>query len=304
MKIDPKIMVTKEEKWYTKIFNKIKKLLGKHWANNTTNNNLTDSRLHRRDFIEFINNKFNYRKDDISKLTVDVLDEIYSELLKYNYNTDDRFYTYCRRDFLQKEIDFYLANNQLLDAFVNFCEYVEANTWIDLASTPEGLNIREVLDNDSKYKEDGIICEEEKNKIIEMINTLKDSFLDNLKELNTKIPSKLLEDTIYDLKNNPNACTLMGGTVSKDGHFYAHTSMPGKQLSEFIDYLYEKDLLDKDYMKNIKVLQNKKIKDMTYDEVITAITSIIRGDRFCSRLLYTNFKDGTILKLLKRLNKL
>ena len=129
-------------------------------------------------------------------------------------------------------------------------------------------------------------------------------YLENLKESNTKISSRILGDTIYDLKNNPNACTLVGGTVSSDKHYIMPSSMPGKQLSEFIDYIYEKDLIDKNYMKNSEIIKNKKIKDMTYDEVITQITFILRGERFCGGLLYSNFKDGTMLKLLERLNEL
>ena len=43
---------------------------------------------------------------------------------------------------------------------------------------------------------------------------------------------------------------------------------------------------------------------MSYNEVLTKITFLIREERFCGGLLYSNFKDGTILKLLERLNQL
>lgn len=107
------------------------------------------------------------------------------------------------------------------------------------------------------------------------------------------IDTKLLQETIDDLKNNPDACSLTEGMISE--------SDPGEQLGKFIDYLGTNGIFDMDYVNNYEKIKDKNIEDYTTDEVLTALTRIIRSDRFVSGELYSRVKDGTVLKLLEKL---
>lgn len=81
-------------------------------------------------------------------------------------------------------------------------------------------------------------------------------------------------------------------------------SYPGEQLSKFIQYFYENDLIDQDYIENYEKIKDKKIEEFTYDEVLTGLTKIIREDRFNSGEIYTCVKNGSMLKLIERLYEL
>lgn len=113
--------------------------------------------------------------------------------------------------------------------------------------------------------------------------------------------NQVIADTIYDLKNNPEACTLYDGMHTEDRKIVIQESHLGEKLKTFIRYFGTSDLLDKEYMKNEKLIQEKDINNLTYKEIGTMLTAIIRGDRFCSGLIYSKVKDGTLLKLLERL---
>lgn len=115
--------------------------------------------------------------------------------------------------------------------------------------------------------------------------------------------NEVIADTIYDLKNNSNACTLSGGET-EDGKIIIPESVLGEKLKIFIRYFGESDLLDKEYMENEKLIHGKDIDELTYKEIGTMLNAIIRGDRFCSGLIYSKVKDGTILKLLERVKEL
>lgn len=79
--------------------------------------------------------------------------------------------------------------------------------------------------------------------------------------------------------------------------------MLGEKLKTFVRYFYDSDLVDKEYLGNEKLISKKDINELIYKEIGTMLTSIIRGDRFCSGLIYSKVKDGTFLKLLERLQK-
>ena len=139
-----------------------------------------------------------------------------------------------------------------------------------------------------------------------------ETYLNNLNSISKKgeiekmkkIDLNMLEETIKDLKTNPNACTTMGGTTSEDGVYTIPESNPGEQLSQFMKYLYENDLMDYQYVENYEKIKDKDIEDYTYEEALTAITTIIRSDRFVSCNLYQAVKEGTLLKILQRLKDL
>lgn len=142
-----------------------------------------------------------------------------------------------------------------------------------------------------------------KDYIDELISSFEKK-LETIRISNNVINLRILQETIDDLKNNPKAFKLLGGETLKDGAISMPFSEPSKQLSEFMKYMYDNDLIDKNYLENHKKIENKDIKDMDYNEIMTSITYFLRGERFCSGFWYSNFKDGTILKLLERLEEL
>ena len=142
-----------------------------------------------------------------------------------------------------------------------------------------------------------------KDYIDELISSFEKK-LETIRISNNVIDLKILQETIDDLKNNPKACELIGGETSKDGTFSIPSSNPSKQLSEFMKYIYDNDLIDKNYLENNKKIEHKDINNMNFNQIMTAITYFLRGERFCSGFWYSNFKDGTILKLLERLRDL
>ncbi len=112
--------------------------------------------------------------------------------------------------------------------------------------------------------------------------------------------NKILQEVLEDLRSNPNACTTVDG-ATLNGTNSILESNPGEKLTHFFQYLYENNLFDYHYGENIEKIKNKKIEDLTKEEIFTKLSFIIRGDRFCSGLIYSNFKDGTLLKLIEQL---
>lgn len=135
-------------------------------------------------------------------------------------------------------------------------------------------------------------------------NIIKNEIVDLIKD--NKIDLKTLQDTIDDLKNNPNACTTISGGIiaGKDEKITILGSNPGPQLKKFITYFYENNLMDQDYSENYEKIKEKQIEDYSYEEVLTAITKVIRGDRFISGHIYKCVKNGVMLKLLEKLYSL
>ena len=140
----------------------------------------------KRDVLVKIVDEFssNYKKeeDDLKKkdLIENMLNDLENTLLKNNCEYDKRFVTYCRRDFLRKEftsrlnkenIDNY--NDYLIDAFYDLYDYIVCDVWIQLSFIPKELDAKEIITEDDNYKKDGIICEQEKDKIIKMIHKNK-----------------------------------------------------------------------------------------------------------------------------------
>lgn len=132
----------------------------------------------------------------------------------------------------------------------------------------------------------------------EYLNEMVESFIIYLKEKSREkgeksMDLKLLEETIKDLETNKDACILH----EKEGY----GTIIGEQLDRFIKYLNEQNLMDKDYVKkDIK----KEISEMNVEEILTTITKIIRSERFVSGEIYFNFKNQTLLNLIKRLYEL
>ena len=110
-------------------------------------------------------------------------EDISNKLLSKNYVSDKRFVTYCRRDFLKQEMTDRLKQksftsiNYKLEAFYDLEDYIKNDTWISKGSIPTSKDADSIIKNNDSYKNDGEICEEEKNILVEMIN----EFLEFLK---------------------------------------------------------------------------------------------------------------------------
>lgn len=77
-----------------------------------------------------------------------------------------------------------------------------------------------------------------------------------------------------------------------------------KEIDMWIHKFYELDLGIANYIDNHKLIENKEIENLTLDEVLVKLTFFIRQERFCTGLIASGIKDGTIEKLIKRLNEL
>ena len=114
----------------------------------------------------------------------------------------------------------------------------------------------------------------------------------------------ILNNTIDDLKNNPNCCILSENKSEVENVFVVPESIPSEQLCIFFKYIYDNNKIDKNYMENMNKIENKQINEFTYEEVLTNLTFIDRRDRFCSGGLYSDVKSGLVLNLLLRLKEL
>lgn len=119
--------------------------------------------------------KSNVEMEKYKNLLNDLKTEINNHLLE----VDNRFVTYGRRNFLKQQFEDYLNNNSYTDAFMNLEEYILGYTsFLTPGDIPpeENRKFRDVLMDNDNYFKDGIICLQEKNIIIEMINEFRNYF--------------------------------------------------------------------------------------------------------------------------------
>lgn len=123
---------------------------------------------------------------DKIKLYENIIEKIENILLEHTYKQDIRFVTYGRRDFLLQELSKRLnrevyTKDYLREAFDDISDYIYNDTWIPINSIPKNLNCNEILKLDEQYKKDGIICEKEKDILLNMIYIFREK-IENAKE--------------------------------------------------------------------------------------------------------------------------
>lgn len=91
----------------------------------------------------------------------------------FNYKSDLRYVTYGRLDFLEKEIHKFLDSNDLEGALSNFYEYVNLPGYFSFNQVPNNSDFKKILKNYDDYYKLGIICEEEKNKILNIVDIIE-----------------------------------------------------------------------------------------------------------------------------------
>lgn len=112
-----------------------------------------------------------------------LLNNLEEELNKAKYTKDNRFYTYGRREFLRKEFTDILDEkilykpNRYFGALINLEEYINAeSSFFNPGQIPSELRkeFHNILKEHDRYNKLGIICEEEKNILLDMIKEFKD----------------------------------------------------------------------------------------------------------------------------------
>lgn len=144
---------------------------------------------------------------------IDGLNEI---ITSHEYELDERFVTYGRRDFLRQEFSDYLnektycGRGKYNDAFVNLAEYYTGNTWVNISSIPEGFDFHKVYNADNEYKKEGIICRQEIEIIKEMIqefrehlNKINNNESKTKLDLNSEDDDRIIDILIEKLKQHP-----------------------------------------------------------------------------------------------------
>lgn len=130
------------------------------------------------EILEMFHNEIkDIKPDEIDKsVFLKYLQLLKEKLNSREYSSDKRFVTYCRRDFLRQEMTdrleqkVYTGINYLLEAFYDLEDYINNDTWISIGSVLNLPNSKEIIENDNSYKNDGKICKEEKEILINMID--------------------------------------------------------------------------------------------------------------------------------------
>jgi hypothetical protein len=139
--------------------------------------------LNRKILINIIENwNIKYRTNIQQENYLELLNKLEEEINSYEYKSDSRFLTYGRRDFLYQEFNDYLnetiQNNRTkyFNALINLDEYIRAESSFFNPSqipTEQRNKFHKLLTKHDEYNKSGIICEEEKNILLQMINEFK-----------------------------------------------------------------------------------------------------------------------------------
>lgn len=136
-------------------------------------------KLKRENLIKINDKHVEIKKENIStEEYINYFNIIENEINNHLFEFDDRFTTYGRRYFLQREFNNFLNNNNYINAMINLQEYMCCYTsFLTPADIPqeETRKFHDVLKDNDDYLKDGIICLQEKNIIIDMINEFRKS---------------------------------------------------------------------------------------------------------------------------------
>jgi len=174
--------------------------------------------LKREELIKIVDNFYSKRSEysannDLMNLYLQTLNNLSEVLLKYEFEEDKRFVTYCRRDFLKKELETSLESEDYNQAFYDIIDYVKADTWISPSFVPSEYNFHDIVKMDDEYKNSGIICKQEQEILLQMITDFKDLVEKNKNNKFTYNEGDLIiADTQCDLcrynnKDNVNVCS-------------------------------------------------------------------------------------------------
>lgn len=95
-----------------------------------------------------------------------------------------------------------------------------------------------------------------------------------------------------------------GGSTTKKGVLTIPYPIYDDSVTAWINAFYDLDLLDHNYIENEKNICSKDINSLTRDELLTRMTALIRGERFCDGLIAAALEDGSLQKMCEHLHEL
>lgn len=136
--------------------------------------------LKRIDFINLVESDKIWLKTMTKPQIKDLLEKLEKEISNYEFELNENFIMNSRRKFLKRMIDENAQENDGKDEIIseslfNFWEFVSDEYFGDfvLISKELGLSVQELKIRDEIYRKNGVICLQEKNIILEMIQQLK-----------------------------------------------------------------------------------------------------------------------------------
>ena len=145
--------------------------------------------LKRTDFINLVDSDKIWRKTMSLPEIKDLLEFFEKEISKYDFEEDKNFVMDSRREGLKNMIDERLTkyktdkDDDVLESLFNFWEFVNNEYPAITVELLQRLK-KSVVELDNmckKYTENGIICKQEKDAILEMIQTIKKHINERLK---------------------------------------------------------------------------------------------------------------------------
>ena len=142
---------------------------------------LRDKNLKRVDFINSVDSDKIWKKQLTISEIKELLGDLIEQLTHYDYSLDNDFFMNGRRRYCKETIEKLMSKdnknkNDILESLFTFWEFVGDEYAGTLYSASEELEIPvqklEVMDQD--YRKRGIICSQEKDIIIDLINTIED----------------------------------------------------------------------------------------------------------------------------------
>jgi len=68
--------------------------------------------------------------------------------------------------------------------------------------------------------------------------------------------------------------------------------------------MYALELVDGNYIKNVEAVRDKKVSEMSMNEILTMMTYHLRGERFCDGLIAGAMENGYLPELSLRLREI
>lgn len=142
----------------------------------------TKKQLQRAKLVDIITNWYKQNENTVdNEKYLQFLNCLEDEINKHNFKKDNRFVTYGRRQMLKQEFfDRLLGKKEhfkgrYIGALLFIQEYINDGNFIAPHHIPENerTNFKKIYQEDSEYYTTGIICKEEKDNIIDMINYFK-----------------------------------------------------------------------------------------------------------------------------------
>ena len=114
------------------------------------------------------------------------------------------------------------------------------------------------------------------------------------------IEFEIIIDKLLKAIDESRACTKIMFEMNNNVLNVQHSEF-SQELNDLYEYLYEKELMDLNYNENSKKLKNKPINEMTFNEIMTILTSANRSERFCDGYMFDFVQSGKMMECLNRL---